>query len=242
MHERAFPDTPGGSPALRELRVGQVRPLGAGGACSGIDKQLVRAAYVSANGLQGDQQADTRHHGGPDKALHHYAAEHYARWRQWLPARAGRFEPGGFGENLSTLGMTEDTVCLGDVYRLGGATLQVSQGRQPCWKLELRFDVPAMAKRVQDSGLTGWYYRVLEPGTITTQDHFSLLERPCPEWTVSRLQQVLYRDCLNLDAIAVLKELDVLSQSWRTLLAKRLESGVVEDWSRRLRLPEPNAV
>lgn len=223
--------------ALREARIGKVRALGSGGARSGIDKQPIASVFVAVDGLRGDEQGDTRHHGGPEKALHHYAAEHYPRWREWLPTQAARFVPGGFGENLSTLGMSEETVCLGDVYRLGTATLQVSQGRQPCWKLELRFGVPGMARRVQESGLTGWYYRVLESGMVTVGDCFELQRRPHPEWPLARLHHVLYRDCLNREALAALAGLDALSGGWRELVARRLEQGVVEDWSRRLVLP-----
>ena len=227
---------------LRELRAGIVAPLGSGEARSAIDKQPVRDGYADVNGLRADRQADTRHHGGPDKALHHYAVEHYALWRALLPERAERFVAGGFGENLVTLGMTEDVVCVGDVYRLGGVVLQVSQGRQPCWKLDLRFDLPAMAERVQDSGLTGWYYRVLQPGTIAAGDCLELHDRPHPEWTLARLQHVLYHDCLNRVLLATIADLAVLSEGWRLLASRRLESGVVEDWSRRLTLPPQAAV
>ncbi|MCG3170861.1 MAG: Protein YiiM [Pseudomonadales bacterium] len=222
---------------LRELRAGRSAPFGPGAVRSAIDKQRVGAGVVDVNGLHGDEQADTRHHGGEQKALHHYAAEHYALWRAWLPAQAARFVPGAFGENLVTIGMTEDRVCVGDVYRLGGTTLQVSQGRQPCWKLSRRFGVPDMARRVQDSGLTGWYYRVLEPGALAAGDRFVLRERPHPDWTLARLQGVLYHDCLNREALAAIAALAALSDGWRALASQRLDSGVVEDWSRRLATP-----
>ncbi len=222
---------------LIELRAGRIAPFGPGDVPSAIDKQPLVAGIVDVNGLHGDEQADTRHHGGEQKALHHYAAEHYPLWRAWLPARAGRFVPGAFGENLVTIGMTEDTVCVGDVYRLGGATLQVSQGRQPCWKLNRRFGVPDMARRVQDSGLTGWYYRVLEPGAIAAGDRFALRERPHPDWTLARLHRVLYQDCLNREALTAIAALAQLSVGWRALVERRLDGGVVEDWSRRLTTP-----
>src|SRR5690606_10618537 len=106
----------------------------------GIDKRAVPGPVMAlADGLAGDEQGDRRHHGGPDKAIHAYAAINYASWAADLPEQAELFRPGGFGENLVVEGATEADICLGDRCRLGGALLEVSQGRQPCWKLNLRF-------------------------------------------------------------------------------------------------------
>lgn len=160
------------------LNIGRVKALGRHGLMSGIDKRPVAGPIqVTRMGLAGDDQADRRHHGGPDKALHHYPAEHYEYWRSELPGKATLFVNGGFGENLSTRGLTEATVCLGDVWRLGGALLQVSQGRQPCHRLNLRFDLPDMVERVRESGRSGWYYRVLEEGIAEPGDCLVLLDR-----------------------------------------------------------------
>src|SRR5690606_15630671 len=133
-------------------------------------------------GLDGDEQGDRRVHGGVDKAVHHYPFEHYARWRAELGPLPVLAAPGAFGENLSSAGLDESNVCLGDRYALGSVVLEVSQGRQPCWKLNDRFGVRDMARRVQDTGRTGWYYRVLQPGVARAGDTLQLLERPCPDW------------------------------------------------------------
>lgn len=208
---------------LLAINVGRIALLGRDGIMSGIDKRpVVRAVRIGFTGLAGDEQGDQLHHGGPDKALHHYPAEHYACWRAELPERAALFENGGFGENLSTRGLTEDTVCLGDVWRLGGAVLQISQGRQPCRRLNLRFDLPDMVQRVWESGRSGWYYRVLEPGIARPDDVLALIERPHPEWSVRRLTDVLFAPILDRPALATLAGLSALSANWRERAARRL--------------------
>jgi MOSC domain-containing protein YiiM len=226
---------------LRELRIGRTRAFGPNGEPSAIDKQAVATPlWLGPDGLVGDEQGDPRHHGGPEKAVHHYAAEHYAAWQTALPQEsAACLQPGAFGENVSTLGLTETNVCVGDVFRLGGATVQVSQARQPCWKLNLRFGLPDMAARVQHSGRTGWYYRVLEAGAVAPGDAFTLIERPCPDWPLARMLHFLFVEPLDRAALQAIAALSALSPSWRDLAARRLESNQVESWSGRLSTPTP---
>lgn len=218
---------------------GRTAPLGPRGTPSGIRKQPVAGAVrLTAIGLVGDEQGDRKHHGGREKALHHYAMEHYAFWRAEFDGRSALLGlPGAFGENIASMGVTEADICVGDVFRIGTATVQVSQGRQPCWKLNERFGEPAMARRVQESGRTGWYYRVLEEGLIETGAVGEIIDRPAESWSLSRLAHILYHDTRNYDALAQMSELDVLAQSWRDLARKRLESRSVESWARRLVTP-----
>ncbi|MEW5769599.1 MAG: MOSC domain-containing protein [Pseudomonadota bacterium] len=223
---------------LLSLHLGRIRAFGPRGEPSAIDKQPhAGAARIGPLGLEADAQADRRHHGGPDKALHHYPREHYAPWCAELPGQAALFVPGGFGENLSTLGLTEATVCVGDVFGLGNAVLQVSQGRKPCWKLNTRFGVEDMARRVQDTGRTGWYYRVLQAGEVTAGDALALLERPCPEWPLARAWRLLYQAPPlpeDQDALAELAELPQLAQGWRDTARKRARGEEAETWGQRL--------
>ena len=208
---------------LLAVHVGRIAGIGPQGVPSGIDKRPLDArVLVTRQGLVGDAQADRRHHGGVDKALHHYPAEHYQVWRAALPARAARFVAGGFGENLVTVGLCEADVCLGDVFQLGGARLQVSQGRQPCAKLNLRFDLPDMLERVKANGLTGWYYRVLEEGEIGAGDDLDLRERPHPNWPLTRVWRVLFGESLDRAALAELAGSPVLAESWRQRAVARL--------------------
>ncbi len=224
---------------LRELRIGCARAFGPNGEPSAIDKQAVATPlWLGPSGLAGDEQGDPRHHGGPEKALHHYPAEHYAAWLLELPQPAPSCQqPGAFGENVSTLGLTEASVCVGDVFRIGGATVQVSQARQPCWKLNLRFGQIDMAARVQRSGRTGWYYRVLKSGTVAPGDIFTLIERRCPDWPLARVLHFFYVEPLEHAALEAIAELSELSPSWRKLAAHRLASNQVESWLGRLTTP-----
>jgi MOSC domain-containing protein YiiM len=221
-----------------ELRIGRAAPLGASGALSAIDKQKVRGPLpVGQLGFEGDEQADRRHHGGPHKAIHAYAIAHLPAWIDELPERADRFRPGAFGENLVIDGASESDLCLGDRWRIGSVLAEVSQGRQPCWKLNLRFDVPDMARRVQDSGRTGWYFRVIEPGAIAAGDHGTLVSRANPSWSLAHVSHLLYHDRMNRPALEELAAVPGLPESWRRLAQARLASGKTEDWSHRIETP-----
>lgn len=221
---------------LRSVRIGTPVPFGPHGEPSAIDKQAVDGAVrLSIAGLVGDAQGDTKHHGGPEKALHHYPFDHYAAWRRDYPDLAARLATdGAFGENISTEGWTEPDVCIGDTFRMGTAMVQVSQGRQPCWRLNVRFAQPWMARAVQQTRRTGWYYRVLEEGDVGPGDAMHLIDRPVPAWPVSRVLDILYRDTLNVSALRDLAALEPLAQSWRDLATRRIVRGQVEDWEPRL--------
>jgi MOSC domain-containing protein YiiM len=216
------------------LLVGAVQALDDTGHLSGIAKLPVRRALqLGVNGFEGDGQADIRH-GGPDKAVHHYAIEHYAHWIEAIGPESVLVMPGAFGENLSTRGMTEETVCIGDIYRLGTAVVEVSQTRQPCWKLNARFRRSDMSLRVQRSGKTGWYYRVLETGLVAPGDTMRLLERPHAAWPLSHILEALYHRTADEEMLARLAVLTALPPRWRELCARRLSTGQLEDWSERL--------
>ncbi len=224
---------------LQTLLVGEVRPFGPRGDPSGIAKRPVAGPIVlSRLGLAGDGQGDLRHHGGPDKAVHHYPIAHYEAWRAEIGPNPVLDEPGAFGENLCTRGLTEADICLGDVFRLGGAVLEVSQGRQPCWKLNHRFGVRDMGVRVQRSGRTGWYYRVREEGRIAPGDAFTLLDRPLPHWPLARLWRLLYVEMWDRAGLEEMAQLAPLPDSWRRIAHHRLDTGRLEDWTSRLEGPE----
>ncbi|MFN3768176.1 MAG: MOSC domain-containing protein [Ectopseudomonas guguanensis] len=219
---------------LDALLTGRAQPFTRPGSRSGIAKVPSQEALaVTTLGLAGDEQGDLRVHGGVEKAIHHYPREHYAAWLAELGEHPLLMQPGAFGENFSTTGWTEDDVCLGDLIRAGSALLQVSQGRMPCWKLSDRFGVANLALRVQQSGRTGWYYRVLQEGVVGVGDPLQVVERIHPDWPLSRLSAVLFdkrvepellRECLALPLVP----------SWRRTLERRLEKAEVEDWAPRL--------
>lgn len=221
--------------ALDALLIGSLSPIDDRGTLSGIDKHpALGPVHLGTTGFAGDHQGDLKRHGGPDKAVHHYPRDHYQIWVDEIGSVARLRQPGAFGENISALGLTESDVAIGDRFRLGEALLEVSQGRQPCWKLNRRFDLPDMARRVQQTGRTGWYYRVIETGMVSPDDRMQRVERRHPEWTVARLWHYLYVDTLNREALSAIADLAILPPNWREYAAKRLQTRTVEDWSRRL--------
>lgn len=224
---------------LRAVLTGRAQPFGPGAGVSAIAKRaVVGKVRIDTLGLAGDEQGDRIAHGGVEKAVHHYAFDHYAMWRGELGSPCAVLDaPGAFGENFSTLGITEADVCIGDVFEVGDAVLQVSQARQPCWKLDVRFDERGMARKVQRSGRTGWYYRVLRAGEAAAGDAMRLIERPHPCWTLERLLHVFYVDMLNYEALREIAAIDALAPGWRKLAARRVEAQCVESWARRLGEP-----
>lgn len=184
--------------------------------------------FVTRTGLTGDAQADLQHHGGVDKAVLAYAASHYPLWREEL-ARPD-FHCGGFGENLTIEGLTEHTVCIGDVWSLGqlstGLTglLQVSQPRQPCWKLARHWQTKELTALVVANGRTGWYLRVLREGTIAPGQTLTLEARPHPQWTVAKAHEVMHHRPHDATLSTELANLPELSTAWQDELRKRSAS------------------
>lgn len=203
---------------------GSVRPLPPEGHPSGILKHSVAGPVMLGQlGLDGDMQADRRVHGGPDKALHHYPAEHYAALRARYPDCAALFQPGSIGENVSTTGWTEDNVCVGDIFRIGSARVQVTQPRSPCWKINARYTLEDALQFVAERGLTGWYCRVIEEGAICAGDPFELLERNADPVTLRRLWQVTRSHRPSAEELSRLAWTPGLSGGWADKLRGRLE-------------------
>jgi MOSC domain-containing protein YiiM/ferredoxin-NADP reductase len=219
---------------LLSLRTGKIRPLGGVNIRTAINKRARQGKWeVTPLGLVGDEQQFI-HHGGPEKALHQYCATHYDAWNAELPGREGLFKVGGFGENLSTMNMSETNVCIGDIFRVGREVLiQVSGPRQPCYKLNHRFQHKKISAMTQSSGRTGWYYRVLQTGFIEQGDALELVERTNPTWSLSRVQKYLYHEKDNIEIFQELVTLPALSEEMVGIFQGRLDHGT-EDMSGRL--------
>lgn len=174
--------------------------------------------HVFTTHVDGDAPADPKNHGGAEKAVFAYAATHYPDWR----AELGRPELayGMFGENLTVMGLSEDNVCIGDTYAIGAVCVQVSQPREPCWKLARRLRDASLVKRVQANGRTGWHHRVLAEGEIAPGMSVMLLDRPYPEWTVRRANGVRYARDAREEA-AALANCTLLAPYWRRVMAER---------------------
>lgn len=177
--------------------------------------------WLGYEGFRSDEQADRRLHGGPDKAVCVYPAEHYPYWRETLSRPD--FPHGAFGENLTLEGLAENEVCIGDRFSLGEAEVQVSQPRQPCWKLARRWQVKDLAAQVERTGFSGYYFRVLRHGHVRPGDRLELLERPFPEWTIERCNHVMHHAKDDHAATLALAECPLLSGSWKDGLWSRAQ-------------------
>jgi MOSC domain-containing protein YiiM len=203
---------------LAALLAGRIAPFRAPDEPSAIAKTPLQGKVrIGPLGIEGDEQADRLYHGGPDKALHHYPADHYDFWRAEIGDHPLFEAPGAFGENIAVTGLVETEACLGDRYRLGSATIELSHGRQPCWKQGHRLGRSEMVARMVATGRSGWYYRVLEPGEAQAGDAFALIDRPLPEWTVARIFGLLVAGDHKRDPAAVraLAAMPVLAEAWR---------------------------
>lgn len=166
---------------------GTARPFN-GAELSAIAKRPREGAVqVLPDGLAPDEQADRRVHGGPEMALHLYPLDHHAWWRSEIGDHPSLDEPGGFGSNLAVSGLTENDVHLGDRFRLGTALIEISQPRQPCWKIEHRFGAKGMVAAIIRTGRSGWYFRVIDNGEIAAGDALERISIGAAEWSVARV-------------------------------------------------------
>lgn len=203
---------------------------------TGMFKETVTGAVrITPHGIPGDGQADLRNHGGPDKAVNVYPVEHFRHWESTLGI--GPLAAGAFGENFTLQGTLEDAVCIGDVLRIGSALVQVSQPRAPCWKLSRRWQVPDLALRVEQSGRTGWYLRVLEEGLAVAGHRLELISRPHPEWTVAAANEIMHVRKDDREAARALAGCASLAESWRQKFLRRAAGTAGENSAARLRGP-----
>ncbi|OTB03174.1 hypothetical protein M426DRAFT_321969 [Hypoxylon sp. CI-4A] len=212
---------------VQSLRTGKIRPFGGvKGLTSAINKQPRQGKIrLTVGGLAGDERQYV-HHKSPDNDLHQYDPRHYEEWKKILPDKAHKFKVGAFGENLSSALLTESNICVGDKFRLGPeAIIQVTMLRQPCYKLNHRFENKKMSSLIQKTGFTGWYYRVLQGGDVQVGDEITLIERINPRWSLARVHHILYVDSNNMEAIAELSQLEGFSKEFLKLFQNRLTKG-----------------
>ena len=210
---------------LVSVRVAQPRTIGTlrsrGPVLSAIDKQAVTAASLelTETNLAGDRQADLTVHGGPEKAVYVYPADHLPLWNEELGTDFG---PGTFGENLTVTGGDERTVRIGDVWAWGDALLQVCQPRQPCYKLTMITGQPTIGRHLAETGRTGWYLRVLRPGTVPVAGPILVTERRPAAVTVLDAHRALLPGA-TADEIAAVLAVEPLAAAWREQLTDRLD-------------------
>lgn len=178
---------------------------------------------VLAEHLAGDGQADLKHHGGPDKAVYAYPSEHYPYWEAYVPA--DKLVPGAFGENLTTAGLLESDVRLGDCFQIGSAVLMAVQPRVPCFKLNVRLDDARMVRRFQAAGRSGIYFRVVEPGTLQAGDALTLVQRSAHEVTIQQVVDNFYLPDKDLPTIRALLQVPFLRPSLRAKFSRILNAA-----------------
>jgi len=172
--------------------------------------------------LAGDQQADLSVHGGSEKAVYGYPAEHYEYWRGQLPDIS--FSWGAFGENLTTEGLWEDTLFIGDLFRVGSAVLRVTQPRMPCYKLQLRFDRDDMIKRFLVSGRSGFYFSVIEPGDVGAGSKVEVLYRDPQSVTVADIMSLYLGQRRDPKLLQRAMNVSSLPENWKTQLLLRAQT------------------
>ncbi len=176
---------------------------------------------IHAEGLAPDEQADRRVHGGPEMALHLYPLDHHDWWRGKIGASPLLDEPGGFGSNLAVRGLTEEHVHIGDRFACGTALIEVSQPRQPCWKIEHRFGHKGMVASIIASGRGGWYFRVIETGEVQAGDSLERVSLGAEEWSIARVFRALVAGKGTADEYAELAALPTLSPRLRDRAATK---------------------
>ena len=213
------------------LLIGGPKPFRADGTMSAMAREPADGAVMLTKlGFVGDQVADPKVHGGPDKAVHFYSPEHYPSWSITLDGHPHLQRAGAFGENISAGGLTEDKVKIGDRFRLGAALVEVAQGRQPCWKLDHHFGVHGLAGEVIRTGRCGFYFRVIKEGEVAAGEVIQQVEAARHGWTVERVFTLLIGGGHRVEeagmnvraALQELAEMETLAAVWRARAAALL--------------------
>lgn len=193
---------------------------------------VVENIELTKLGLVGDEQAEKRVHGGPDRALCHYPREHYDFWQTQYPELKALFKAAAFGENISTVGMTEDNVHIGDIYQWGTAVIQVTQPRSPCFKLNGLTQQTDFSSVMQTSGKIGWLYRVITTGIVSTNDPLILLNRG--SISIAETTAIAFHQDYSETNTKRLLLAAGLSASWAATMIKRLQTKEIENFNGRL--------
>ena len=175
--------------------------------------------YAHRFGLEGDAQGDLSLHGGPDKAVYFYPKEHYEAWEDLLGS--GSLAPGSFGENVTSEGLLESDLRIGDVMQIGSATFQVLQPRSPCYKLQIRFERPDMTALFFRQGKPGWYASVLQEGTFSAGDEVILVDRAAQELSVSDIWRFSTQSEVGAETVARITDLQLLPDFWKQRVLRR---------------------
>lgn len=226
---------------MKKVFVGLPKTVGNNEAVRPMDREWTSAIFkepvqgpvwVGKTGLTGDGQGDLEHHGGPEKAVFAYAFENYTYWQKELGF--SQISTGGMGENFVMEHVSEEEVSIGDTLQIGEAVVQVSQPRQPCWKPARRFKVKNLALLLQNTGRTGWYFRVLKEGFVEEGHTITLVDRPYPQWTIQKCNEIIHAKKQNFEEMRELAQCELLAPGMRTTLETRIEKRETPDIQRRV--------
>lgn len=212
---------------LQTVQVGTPQRHGTPGAQEAMEKlwrtsfyrtPSVESRWLYTTHLEGNKQGDLKHHGSLDQAILLYAASNYAFWQAEPGLQA--IGPGGFGENFTVDGLSEATACVGDIYALGEARIQVSGPRYPCWKIERRWGMAGLTARAAETGRTGWYCRVLQEGLIEPGMPITLVERPYPLWTIALINSYAHNRNRDVETARAIAACPALNEFWQRYIVK----------------------
>lgn len=178
---------------------------------------------LGTRGLTDDRVADTKNHGSPDQAVCCHPLDHYAYWNEvyGLATPDAQLGPGSVGENWTIVGATEHEVCVGDIFTVGTARVQVSAPRYPCMKQERKVGLRDFLRRTKETRRTGWYLRVLEPGTVQAGDRLELVQRPNPTVTIELVNANMLGG-FDPDVARQLQTVPELANAWKRMLDMKL--------------------
>ncbi|MCC2617690.1 MOSC domain-containing protein [Aestuariibacter halophilus] len=208
---------------IEGLYAGTAKTFGPRQESSAIVKQPQDSVVIEAQGIVTDTQADRRFHGGPHKALHQYSLVGYEILNKRFPLLHRSLHPGVLGENLTIADMDDESVCIGDTYRMGEVVLQVSGPRIPCWKINHRLNWPDVDKFIAKRAICGWYFRVLEGGTLQKGYSVERTAQPHPGMSVASLVRVIYDQQASASLLSQWATLPSLEPLWQERLAKRAD-------------------
>lgn len=187
---------------------------------TGIFKEPVDSAvFLGKTDVEGDKVIDRKYHGGIDKACYIYSADHYTFWKSLYPNLEWNY--GMFGENLTIKGFSEKQIQIGDIFRIGGATVQVSEPRQPCFKLGIRFGDQSVLKHFIENPFPGAYLRVLDPAEVLKGDSMDLIERQHNSLGLLEIWNLLYDKTVDEEKLQVALELPYLAEACKDALRRR---------------------
>jgi MOSC domain-containing protein YiiM len=223
---------------LQSMQVGTPQQYGVEGARAAMERRWetsffrmpsMQPRWLYTTHLEGNAQADTENHGQPGQAVLLYASEHYPLWQQEL--HLPEIGPGGFGENLTLLGISEQTACVADIYALGEARIQVTGPRYPCWKIARRWHVVDLTWRVATTGRTGWYCSVLQEGLLEPGMPLQLVERPYPRWTMALINDFAHGNNKDVALARELASCPNLAEWWQDLIMRRVLGRDLDSYS-----------